>query len=72
VADYMSVHTFFTGVRGVVAPMVAFHLVSAVSIGTLGWISGGLILLASLLLLPEIKTGRGQRPATALVEEVSE
>jgi MFS family permease len=27
VADYMSVHTFFTGVRGVLAPLVAFTLV---------------------------------------------
>jgi MFS family permease len=72
VADYMSAHTFFTGVRGVVAPLVAFHLVSALSIGTLGWVSGGMILLASLLLLPEIKHGQGRRRATALVEEVSE
>ena len=72
VADYMSAHTFFTGVRGVLAPMVAFHVVNVLTVGTLGWISGGLILLASLLLLPEIKHGRGRRPASALVEEVSE
>jgi len=72
VADYMSAHTFFTGVRGVVAPLVAFHLVSAISMATLGWISGGLIVLASLLLLPEIPHGRGRRRAAALVEEVSE
>jgi MFS family permease len=26
VADYMSVHTFFTGLRGVIAPVAAFHL----------------------------------------------
>jgi hypothetical protein len=31
-----------------------------------------MILLASLLLLPEIKHGRGRRRAAALVEEVSE
>ncbi len=72
VADYMSAHTFFTGVRGVLAPVVAFHLVTTLTVGTLGWISGSLILLASLLLLPEIKHGRGRRPAAALVEEVSE
>jgi MFS family permease len=71
VADYMSVHTFFTGVRGVLAPLVAFHLLNIVSIPTLGWISGGLIALASILLLPEIPRGRG-RPTAPLVEEVSE
>jgi MFS family permease len=72
VADYMSVHTFFTGTRGVAAPLVAFHLVSAVSLHTLVWVSGGLILLASLLLVPEFKHGRTTPPTAALVEEVSE
>jgi hypothetical protein len=72
VADYMSVHTFFTGVRGVLAPLLAFHLVSVLAMKTLGWISVALIVLASLLLLPEIKFGRRARPATALIEEVSE
>jgi MFS family permease len=74
VADYMSVHTFFTGVRGVLAPLAAFHFVKAQSlaIGTLGWISVGLILASILLLIPEIKHGRFGRRANALVEEVSE
>jgi hypothetical protein len=72
VADYMSVHTFFTGIRGVVAPFVAFHLLAVLEIGTLGWISGAMIFIASLLLLPEWKHGHGRRDATALVEEVSE
>jgi MFS family permease len=72
VADYMSVHTFLTGLRGAAAPLVAFHLVQRMHIHTLGWISAALILLASLLLLPEIKWGRFARRGEALVEEVSE
>ena len=72
VADYMSVHTFFTGVRGVLAPLLAFHLVSGLPMKTLGWVSVALIVLASLLLLPEVKFGRRARPATALIEDVSE
>ncbi|MCL4179804.1 MAG: MFS transporter [Verrucomicrobia bacterium] len=72
VADYMSVHTFFTGVRGVLAPLLAFHLLAVLEIATLGWISMGMISVASLLLLPELKYGHGRRQATALVEEVSE
>jgi len=72
VADYMSVHTFFTGVRGVLAPLLAFHLVSTLGMEMLGWSSVVLIVLASLLLVPEFKFGRRARPAAALTEEVSE
>jgi MFS family permease len=72
VADYMAVHTFFTGVRGVLAPFAAFHLVAVLQIHTLGWISGAMILVASLMLLPELKHGHGRRRAAVLVEEVSE
>jgi MFS family permease len=72
VADYMSVHTFFTGVRGVLAPLVAFTLVTRVSLGMLAGISAALIVAASLLLLPEIKFGKRARKGAALVEEISE
>ena len=41
VADYMAVHTFLTGVRGVMAPLFAFYLVSQVSVTTLAWLSAG-------------------------------
>ncbi len=72
VADYMSVHTFFTGVRGLLAPLVAFHVLAVLSIEKLGLISVGLIVLSSVLLLPEIKFGKAAHPAGVLVEEVSE
>jgi MFS family permease len=72
VADYMSVHTFFTGVRGVVAPLVAFHVVQKLSLPMLGGLSAGLIVAASLLLLPEVKFGRQIRRGRPLLEEVSE
>ncbi len=72
VADYMSVHTFLTGVRGVAAPLVAFYFAAKVSLGVLAGFSAVLILLATLLLVPEIRRGRNARKAPALVEEVSE
>jgi len=72
VADYMSVHTFFTGVRGVLAPIVAFTLVQHYSIGVLAGLSAALIVAATLLLLPEIKFGKRGRKAAALVEEISD
>jgi MFS family permease len=72
VADYMSVHTFFTGVRGVFAPVLGFYLVAGCAPATLGWISAGLILVGSLFLVPEIKFGKDARRGAALVEEVSD
>jgi hypothetical protein len=72
VADYMSVHTFFTGVRGVLAPITAFNMVSRMEMSTLGWISAGLILISTLMLLPEVRFGKNARSGTPLVDEVSE
>ncbi len=73
VADYMSVHTSFTGARGIIAPFIAFYLAAHhFSLHTLGWISAGLICCAILLLLPELNSKRGARPSAALVEEISE
>jgi hypothetical protein len=71
VADYMSIHTCLTGFRGVLAPLVAFYFVSPSSLGVLALVSSGLIVGATLLLIPEIKLGK-RAPATPLVEEISE
>jgi MFS family permease len=72
VADYMSVHTFFTGVRGVLAPVVVFQLASFWSPQAISWFGAGLIVIATAILIPEIKFGKRARKASALVEEVSE
>ena len=67
VADYMSVHTFFTGIRGLVAPIVGFALVARWSMAAVGWASAALIVAATLYLLPEVKRGglvRKGTPAT--------
>jgi MFS family permease len=72
VADYMSVHTFFTGVRGVLAPIVAFQIAGVLSLATIGWICAAMIAAASVMLLPEIKWFRSARPGRRLVDQVSE
>ncbi len=72
VADYMSVHTFFTGVRGVIAPVVAFQLVAHWSVAAISWLGASMIVVATLLLIPEVKFGKNARSAAALTEEVSE
>jgi hypothetical protein len=68
----MSVHTFFTGLRGVLAPVAAFQLVGYWSVAAISWLGAGMIVMATLLLIPEIKFGRNARPAAALTEDVSE
>ena len=70
VADYMSVHTFLTGLRGVLAPLIGFYCVRQFSMISLAVFSSGLIVVATVLLLPELKSVRGRRRADALVEEV--
>lgn len=70
VADYMSVHTFFTGVRGVIAPVVAFQLVTVLPLNIMACIAGGMILIGTLLLIPELRHGDGRQRAAVLTEEV--
>ena len=73
VADYMSVHTFFTGVRGVLAPVLGFSvLASGLAIGSLSLISAGLIVISAILLIPTIKQTREEDPTQAVTEELSE
>ena len=62
VAEYMGVHTFLTGVRGLFAPFLAFWLIETVAIPSLAWWSLGLMALASIMLAPEARTLRRRRP----------
>ena len=55
--EYMAVHTFLTGFRGVIAPFVAFYLPAAYGIGPTAMLMAGLIAFASLLLLNERRSG---------------
>jgi MFS family permease len=71
-ADYMSVHTAFTGLRGLLAPATAFFLAQSISLPTLGWFAAGLIGVASLILLPELPRRRRPRTSSPLVEEVTD
>lgn len=54
---YMSVHTFFTGLRGVFAPMMGFQIIYNYGFSTLLISSTLLVLLASLILLFERSKG---------------
>lgn len=47
VAEYMSVHSFLTGVRGIVSPFLAFAMVDAMSFPQIGIVCAIMILSAS-------------------------
>jgi hypothetical protein len=51
-SDYMSVHTFLTGVRGVIAPFIGFWLIARTTPTETSYIAAGLIFASMVLLDP--------------------
>ncbi|HEY1173813.1 MAG TPA: MFS transporter [Verrucomicrobiae bacterium] len=72
VADYMSVHTFCTGLRGLFAPLAAFHLAAHFTLIQLGWFAATLIGLSCAVLIPEIPWGKKAKQSAPLTEEVQD
>lgn len=64
-ADYMGLHTFFTGIRAVTAPIVGFIVLGRVSLTAVALIAAGLMVAASLVLVPEARAERSARLAAA-------
>ena len=58
VSAYMSVHVCLTGIRGTIGPIIGYWTAAQVGASMTGWISCGLMILATIMLLPEIKHGR--------------
>ena len=57
-ADYMAVHTFLTGARGLVAPQIAFAALAIWSVHTVGMVAAGIVLISILMLIPTIRIFR--------------
>ena len=60
VSAYMSVHVCLTGIRGTIGPIIGYWAAAKVGATMTGWISCGLMILATAMLLPEIKHGRNK------------
>ncbi len=58
VADYMGLHTFFTGIRAVAAPILGFLVIERFDLETVAWMAAALIVVSSLVLLPEARLER--------------
>lgn len=64
---YMSVHSFLTGVRGVIGPQIAVLALGVLSMQQIGWISGALVLVSMLMLVfafPMLKRHRAHATAS--------
>jgi len=58
VADYMGLHTFFTGIRAVLAPLLAFVVVGVVPLEVIAITSALLMIVSSAILIPEARAER--------------
>lgn len=58
VVDYMSVHTFLTGLRGFVAPFLGFYLVGALSLHAMVVVCLVFVFIGMVILFPSVKTWR--------------
>lgn len=59
---YMSIHVFFTGVRGTLGPAIGFGALAALPFAAMGAISLGLVLVSSAIIFPMRGDDRVQAP----------
>ena len=64
-AGYMGIHTFLNGILAALAPLIAFRFVEGRSIVELGWWCAGGIVVATLILIPDMR-GRSRRKDAAV------
>lgn len=57
-SDYMTVHSFMTGVRGLIAPFIGFYMVNLISIQSWATVGSLLVALSIILLLPISRLAR--------------
>jgi MFS family permease len=66
VADYMGLHTFFTGVRALLAPLLAFLVIGVISLEAIAGVAVLLMVLSAAILFPEARAERRDRDARPL------
>jgi predicted MFS family arabinose efflux permease len=61
VADYMGLHTFFTGIRAVLAPLLAFMVIGVLPLEVIAITAAILMVISSAILVPEARAERRTR-----------
>jgi len=54
-SSYMSAHVFLTGIRGVLAPLLGFHLACGMGANAIAGFAIAMIVVATVMLLPELR-----------------
>jgi hypothetical protein len=72
VADYMGLHTFFTGIRAVLAPLLAFAVVGLLPLQAIAATAVLLMLISAAILVPEARAERRTNPALAMTGPASD
>jgi len=68
VGAYMSVHVFLTGIRGTLGPLIGFWTVQHIGAPAIGMVSFAMMITATVMLIPEIKHGRGKHvPSSQII-----
>jgi hypothetical protein len=62
-ADYMGVHTFLTGLRGLLGPFLAYRMIATMSIIQVAWLGAGLVLLSNWIFLHLWRRSRAEAGA---------
>ena len=62
VIEYMSVHGFLTGLRGVLAPLLAFTAAEHLGPAWVAWTSVALLVAGTVMILPEIRAEGRVKP----------
>lgn len=57
-STYMAIHTFLTGIRKILCPMLGLWALQDIGPDTCAWISAGMILCSTLMLFPVLSYGK--------------
>ena len=55
VGEYMSVHTFFTGIRGIATPWLGYYLLREHGVAAFAWCCFAFVVLSSLAVIPLLR-----------------
>jgi predicted MFS family arabinose efflux permease len=57
-STYMAIHTFLTGIRKILCPVLGLWALQDIGPNTCAWISAGMILFSTVMLIPVISYGK--------------
>jgi MFS family permease len=66
VGEYMSIHTFFTGIRGAAAPFLGYWMLAHLSPAGLGISCAAMMIISTVVIWPEVRLGPPRKKGESL------